>query len=153
LAVLKAQEEGGITTVAPVTETPPVDWRKSITRHTVTCLECGQPFKQLSHRHLQEHGLDGRSYRMKYGIPRTQSLTAKATIARRREVIQNVRPWEKTPTFRKAQVHNGHAAPESEVEAQRDEAEEPTAVAPAQPKRQRSTTQKKQSTRKKRSEG
>ena len=48
LAELKAQEDIGTTTVAPTNETPPVDWRKSITKHAVTCLECGQSFKQLS---------------------------------------------------------------------------------------------------------
>jgi len=153
LAALKAQEEGGTDTVAPATEMPPVDWRKSITRHTVTCLECGQPFKQLSHRHLQDHGLDSRSYRAKYGIPRTQPLAAKTTTVRRREVVQGIRPWEHTPMFLKGQARNGHAAPEPEAEAQRDKAEEPTAAAPAQISQQRNPTQKKQRTRKQRAEG
>ena len=70
LATLKAQEESGTTTM-PVAEASPVDWRKSITRHAVTCLECGETFRQLSIRHLGMHGLDTRSYRVKYGIPRT----------------------------------------------------------------------------------
>jgi predicted transcriptional regulator len=143
LAALKAQEEMGTSGVASVTETPPVDWRKSITKHAVTCLECGQSFKQLSMRHLVMHGLDGRSYRAKYGIPRTQALAAKVTTARRRELVQGIRPWEHTPTFLKGQARNGHAAPESEVEAQRDEAEVPTAVAPAPAKGQRKTISKK----------
>ena len=152
LAALKAQEERGTDTVASVTETPPVDWRKSITRHTVTCLECGQPFKQLSMRHLVMHGLDGRSYRAKYGIPRTQPLAAKATTVRRREVVQGIRPWEHTPTFLKRQAHNGHAAPEPEAEAQRDEAEEPTAATPVRPQGQRKASPKK-TARKKNSQG
>jgi len=145
LAELKAQEEMGTTTVAPVTETPPVEWRKSITKHAVTCLECGQSFKQLSVRHLMMHGLDGRSYRAKYGIPRTEALAAKATTARRREVVQETRPWEKTPTFRTRQERNGAASPASKADAQRDETEEPAA---ARPKRQRTTTPKRKSTRK-----
>ena len=29
----------------------PVDWKQSITRQTVRCLECGATFKQLSNRH------------------------------------------------------------------------------------------------------
>ena len=128
-----------------------MDWRKSITRHTVTCLECGQPFKQLSHRHLQEHELDGRSYRMKYGIPRTQPLAAKTTTARRRELVQGIRPWEQTPTYLKGQARNGHAAPESEVEAARDEIEAPTAAAPA-PKRARKTAPRQKTARKPRAE-
>ncbi len=78
----------------------PIDWRKSITRQSVTCLECGQMFKQLSSRHLRDHGLDGRSYRDKYGIPRTQSLAARAVTAKRRQVVQQTRPWEKAPRYR-----------------------------------------------------
>ena len=89
---LKAREETGSGTAA----TPgTVDWRKSITRHAVTCLECGQSFRQLSGRHLRQHDLDGRSYREKYGIPRTQPLSARATTARRRELAQSIKPWEK----------------------------------------------------------
>jgi len=100
LVTLKAQEETGVGTAA----TPhTVDWRKSITRHAVTCLECGQSFKQLSVRHLRLHDLDTRSYREKYGIPGTQSLAARATTAKRREIVQQSRPWEKTPTYVKAQ--------------------------------------------------
>jgi predicted transcriptional regulator len=100
LLALKTQEETGVSTVA----TPaPVDWRKSITRHAVTCLECGQSFKQLSVRHLRQHDLDGRSYRAKYGIPRTQALATRAITARRREITQQTKPWEKTPRYLQAQ--------------------------------------------------
>ena len=84
LATLKAQEESGTSTTIPVAEPSLVDWRKSITRHAVTCLECGDTFKQLSIRHLGMHGLDPRSYRTKYGIPRTQPLAARATTERRK---------------------------------------------------------------------
>jgi len=105
LMTLHAQE--GADGSVPVTtlETPPkpVDWRKSLTKHTVMCLECRQSFKQLSVRHLREHGLDGRSYRVKYGMPRTQPLSAKETTLKRKEIVQRARPWEKTPTFLKAQ--------------------------------------------------
>ena len=102
LLALQKQEETGATGTV---EKPPApgDWRKSITRHAVTCLECGQSFKQLSVRHFRKHDLDGRSYRQKYGIPRTQSLAARATTARRREIVQQSRPWEKTPRYRQAQ--------------------------------------------------
>lgn len=43
-----------------------------MTRQTVTCLECGAVFKELV-RHLRHHSLDAHSYRVKYGIPRTQA--------------------------------------------------------------------------------
>jgi predicted transcriptional regulator len=80
----------------------PVDWRKSITRQTVACLECGAVFKQLSSRHLQGHGLDRDSYRVKYGIPRTQALVARESTMRRRQIALQSRMWEKTPNFRAA---------------------------------------------------
>jgi predicted transcriptional regulator len=100
LVTLKTQEETGTSTAA-IPQT--ADWKKSITRHAITCLECGQSFKQLSLRHLRHHNLDGRLYREKYGIPRTLPLAARATTARRREVVQETRPWEKTPTYVKSQ--------------------------------------------------
>jgi predicted transcriptional regulator len=105
LQALKAQEDahGSVAVVPPETPPVPVNWQKSITKHVVTCLECGASFKQLSVRHLKEHGLDGRSYRVKYGIPRSQLLAAKETTSRRKEIVQRSRPWEKAPTFVKAQ--------------------------------------------------
>jgi predicted transcriptional regulator len=105
LKALQAQEDanGSVAIATPETPPAPVHWRKSITKHAVTCLECGASFKQLSVRHLKEHALDGRSYRVKYGIPRTQPLAAKETTAIRKEIVQRSRPWEKAPTFVKAQ--------------------------------------------------
>ena len=105
LQALKAQEDanGSVAIATPKTPLEPVNWKKSITKHVVTCLECGQALKQLSGRHLKEHELDGRSYRVKYGIPRTQPLAAKETTAIRKQIVQKSRPWEKAPTFLKAQ--------------------------------------------------
>jgi predicted transcriptional regulator len=105
LKALQAQEDtnGGIAIATPELPQAPANWRKSITKHAVTCLECGASFKQLSTRHFKEHGLDGRSYRAKYGIPRTQPLSAKETTSKRKEIVQSSRPWEKAPTFVKAQ--------------------------------------------------
>src|SRR4029453_7344063 len=104
LHALKAQEDAPGSGAVVIPATPkPVNWRKSITKHVVTCLECGQSLKQLSVRHLQEHGLDGKAYRIKYGIPRTQPLAAKEITSHRQEVVQRTRPWEKASTFVKAQ--------------------------------------------------
>jgi len=105
LQVLKTQEDshGSVAVATPETPSKPVNWRKSITKHTVTCLECGASFKQLSVRHLRDHGLDGRSYRVKYDMPRTQPLAAKEVTSRRKEIVQRIRPWQKAPTFLKAQ--------------------------------------------------
>jgi len=105
LHALKAQEDadGIVPVTTPETPSKPVDWRKSLTKHTVICLECRASFKQLSVRYLRDHGLDGRSYRVKYDMPRTQPLAAKEITSHRREVVQRSRPWEKAPTFVKAQ--------------------------------------------------
>jgi predicted transcriptional regulator len=79
------------------------NWKKSIKKYTIECLVCGAAFKQLSVRHLKEHGLDARSYRVRFGIPRTQPLSAKDTTAMRKKIVQQSRPWEKAPTYIKAQ--------------------------------------------------
>lgn len=109
LSAMKAQETMAATESIEASPAP-VDWRKSITRHAITCLVCGQTFKQLSIRHLRQHDLDGRSYRLKYGIPRAQPLAARATTARRQQVAQDIRPWEKTPRYMQAQKARAAAA-------------------------------------------
>jgi predicted transcriptional regulator len=80
---LQRQEEaaGRATTAIPG------GWSRSISRQTIACLECGATFQQLSLKHLREHGLDALAYRVKYGIPRAQSLTARGATARRKQVV------------------------------------------------------------------
>ena len=121
LKALQAQEDASRSVAVATPETPskPVNWRKSITKHTVMCLECGASCKQLSVRHLKEHGLAGRSYRIKHGIPWTQPLSAKETTSRRKEVVQKARPWEKAPTFLKAQEKAHKAVAQKTGKAQR----------------------------------
>jgi predicted transcriptional regulator len=153
LSELKGQEAPVATTALPVTASSPVDWRKSITKHAVTCLACGQAFKQLSLRHLRAHGLDNRSYRTKYGIPPTQPLSARTTTERRRQVVQSVRPWEKKQQLLQARKRNGHTSPEPDEAAVPEVTEASSAAAPAQPKQQRKTTPKKTASRKTRPQG
>ena len=74
----QGDSHGSVAVATPETPAEAVHWRKSITKHTVTCLECGQSFKQLSARHLVDHRLDGRSYRVKYRIPRTQAVSSQS---------------------------------------------------------------------------
>src|SRR5215471_13784129 len=121
LQALKAQEDanGRVAVVTPEIPSKPVHWRKSITKHHVTCLECRQSFKQLSVRHLKDHGLDAKAYRIKHGIPRTQPLSAKATTSRRKEIVQRSKPWEKAPTFRKAQEKAPEAVAQKTGRAER----------------------------------
>jgi hypothetical protein len=90
---------------------------------------------------------------MKYAIPRTQPLAARTTTERRRQVVQQTRPWEKAPTYRKGQARNGHRKPEPEVETVPEETEATIAKAPAQAKRQRKTTAKKKTSPKTTTQG
>jgi predicted transcriptional regulator len=105
LMALKAQEEGSSPSSTDEDAVVPtsVAWKKSLTKHAVVCLECGESFKQLSRRHLKIHDLDQRAYRAKYGIPRTQPLAAKVVTAQRKQIVQQSRPWEKAPTYLQAQ--------------------------------------------------
>ena len=121
LMTLKAQEgsDGSVAVATPEAPSKPVRWRKSITKHTVMCLECRASFKQLSVRHLKEHGLDGKAYRSKYGIPRTQPLAARETTSKRKEIVQRSRPWEKAPTYLKAQERAAQAVAQKMGRAQR----------------------------------
>ena len=102
LSALKSREDQSAEGHRPASATD-MDWRKSIARHAIVCLECGLTFKQLSRRHLLEHDLTPRTYRAKYGIPRQISLAARDTTARRRRIVQETRPWEQTPRYLKAQ--------------------------------------------------
>ena len=116
LHALQTQEDaqGSVAVAPPETSSQPVNWRKSITKQTVTCLACGARFKQLSTRHLREHGLDARSYRVKYGIPLRQPLSARSVTALRKQIVQRSRPWEKAPMYRKAhepEMQEAAAAP------------------------------------------
>jgi predicted transcriptional regulator len=150
LTALKALEESGSPALG---QSPPGDWRKSITKYLITCLECGHAFKQLSIRHLRTHGLDARSYRTKYGIPQSQPLAAWETSARRRQVVRETRPWEKAPTYRKRHAGEHPQSTAPEAEAGQDETEAASAAAPTQPKRQRKTTLQKKAPRTSRPRG
>ena len=57
LLSLQSREESGTQPGADQTVRQLTDWKKSITKHTVICLECGASFKQLSSRHLRDHNL------------------------------------------------------------------------------------------------
>ncbi len=58
LQALKTQEDshGSVAVATPATPTAPVHWRKSITKHTVTCLECGARFKAISQKEFPSSG-------------------------------------------------------------------------------------------------
>ena len=97
----------------------PVDWRKTIKNNSILCLESGQEFKQLSARHLQKYGLTPRTYRQKYGIPMNQPLSAKSVTRRRRQLAQQIRPWEKAATYRQSQSDAEAAVANKKAQAKR----------------------------------
>jgi predicted transcriptional regulator len=119
LLTLKTTEEAKSLVSASVAETPRalLDWRKSITRHTITCLEYGAHLRQLSGRHLRLHGLGAPTYRLKYGILQSQRLAALATTAKQREMLRRIRPWEYTPAFLQSQARRAAEAAPKEAEA------------------------------------
>jgi predicted transcriptional regulator len=106
LLALKAHEAGRRTSPLPRGAAVPAvpSWQASMTPLSITCLECGVSLQWLSGRHLHKHGLDAQAYRRKYGIPRTQLLAAPVVTARCQRLIQQQRPWEQAPTYRKAQA-------------------------------------------------
>lgn len=84
LQAIEAQGEAG---ESPEAATTAVDIKpgKSILKNKIICLECGESFKMLSPKHLRSHGLDGRSYRQKHGLPLRQPLCAKALSDKRKK--------------------------------------------------------------------
>lgn len=78
---LQAAEAAGSGGAAAMVGSP----EKSIQKHKIVCLECGEEFKMLSAKHLSSHGLTGREYRKKWGLPLRQSLCAKELSDRRKK--------------------------------------------------------------------
>ena len=73
----------------------------SIQRHRVICLECHKEFKLLSNRHLALHGMNSREYKLKYGLPRRQALSAKSLTLARRKIAKEKGLGEKLVAHRR----------------------------------------------------
>jgi predicted transcriptional regulator len=82
-------EKGEPVTVAPPAEeekVPAISVKKAFGKDKVICMICGKGMKTLA-RHLKTtHGLKPGEYRKQFGIPRTQSLAAKAYSESRRQM-------------------------------------------------------------------
>ena len=78
----------------------PGDWRQSIGREKITCLEGGKSLKQLSPAHLKVHGMTAREYREKFGIPPKQPLSSRRVTWRRSAAVHRTKPWVKASAAR-----------------------------------------------------
>jgi predicted transcriptional regulator len=105
---IKSQEEG--VAEAPVTQ-PEMDAKRSIQQNKVICLECAREFKQLTSRHLKEHGLTAREYRLKHGFSARQSLTAKTLTAKRRKTAKELGLGERLQAARKEKAREKKKRP------------------------------------------
>ena len=75
----------------------------SIQRNRVICLECHKEFKLLSNRHLALHGMNSREYKLKYGLPLRQALSAKSLTLARRKIAKEKGLGEKLVAHRRQQ--------------------------------------------------
>jgi predicted transcriptional regulator len=75
----------------------------SIQRNRVICLECRKDFKLLSNRHLALHGLTSRDYKLKYGLPLRQPLSAKSLTLTRRKIAKEKGLGAKLVAYRRKQ--------------------------------------------------
>ena len=84
LQALEAGMAGGLNFESAQVMKP----QDSIQRNRVICLECNKEFKLLSNRHLALHGLTSRDYKLKYGLPLRQPLSAKSLTQARRKIAK-----------------------------------------------------------------
>ena len=75
----------------------------SIQRNRVICLVCGKEFKLLSNRHLALHGMTSRDYKLKYGLPLRQALSAKSLTLARRKIAKEKGLGAKLVAYRRSQ--------------------------------------------------
>jgi predicted transcriptional regulator len=97
---IKAIEEGAGAAAGPAAMDP----KASLLRTKVICLECGKEFKQLTNRHLKEHGINAKEYRKKYGFSARQPLSAKTLTAKRRKTAKTLGLGERLQAARKAKA-------------------------------------------------
>ena len=83
---------------------PTLKPQDSIQRNRVICLECNKDFKLLSNRHLALHDLTSRDYKLKYGLPLGQPLSAKSLTQTRRKIAKEKGLGAKLVAYRKEQA-------------------------------------------------
>lgn len=104
LQSLEAGLPGGSEADSP----PALRPQDSIQRNRVICLECNKDFKLLSNRHLALHGLTSRDYKVKYGLPLRQPLSAKSLTQARRKIAKEKGLGAKLVAYRRKQRQERH---------------------------------------------
>jgi predicted transcriptional regulator len=102
LQSIKAIEDGAAASVEEALAA--MDPRASIQRNKVICLECCKEFKQITNRHLKDHGMNAKEYRKKYGFSARQPLSAKALTAKRRNIAKRLGLGERLQAARRAKA-------------------------------------------------
>lgn len=90
-AALQALEAGKEVAVAGAEEVKPaISAKEAFKKNEVVCMICGKGGMKTLTRHLkQAHDMKPGAYRKQFGIPRTQSLTARAFSESRRKMAQD----------------------------------------------------------------
>lgn len=70
-------------------EPTPLDWKSSIRKSSITCLECGHVCKVLAPHLRKRHAMSPKEYRAKYGIPRSVSLLSRDSRALRQKMAKD----------------------------------------------------------------
>ena len=95
--------EAGLPSSSETDSPPTLKPQDSIQRNRVICLECNKDFKLLSNRHLALHDLTSRDYKLKYGLPLRQPLSAKSLTQTRRKIAKEKGLGAKLVAYRKQQ--------------------------------------------------
>lgn len=103
IATMVAKVAAGIRALDDTAAAPAVDaeafnlglGKDTIKEKSITCLECGKPFKILTKKHLAHHGLTPAEYREKYGLKKGQPLVCKSLARERRKKMNSLKIWER----------------------------------------------------------
>ncbi len=101
--------EAGLPSGSGADSLPTLKPQDSIQRNRVICLECNKDFKLLSNRHLALHDLTSRDYKLKYGLPLRQPLSAKSLTQTRRKIAKEKGLGAKLVAYRKQQAQKRHS--------------------------------------------
>lgn len=72
----------------------------SVQRDQIICLECGKAYTLLAHRHLIAHDLTPTTYKKKWGLPRSTSLSAQSLTQRRRKLAKTLGTGQQLAAWR-----------------------------------------------------